>query len=195
MKCDKRNLKKKVSSIGFTIIILISILTEIGCTTPIEQASKSIKENIEDSVIINSAMKQIWNLLSKDYPEDKYICNWYYSEFVKRLPEAVRNGSPFIITFAPKKVSGKARWNISTKFFELAGGNVTFKHMTPFITQSNGETLTFPDNSNAMTYTVNISAYGEGSYDWSCWGELKGSSVKLKFISGSYSTESYTNLE
>jgi hypothetical protein len=128
---------------------------------------------------------KIWQLLLKEFPEEKYTRSYTLDELRNGLPPAIRSGQPFLIAFAPDTVfSGGGSWSWTTNFRELAGHGVTLEYMSPRISTPGGSVYTFASGNNKMTQSVGLWAYGKGSYPWWCSGDFDGSRVALTFGNG-----------
>lgn len=180
----------------FIVNCILFILLAAGCGSPgkpsIRSCVRSIWEAPNDSVVIERAVTEIWQMLLKDFPEDKYTRSVTFAELRNGLPVAIRLGRPYVIAFAPVTVrKSEGHWSWTTYFRELAGYGTTLEFMSPHITTPNGDVYSFGYGDNKMTQGVSFRAFGKGSYGWWCDGDFTGSSVALDFQNGpaiSYTT-------
>jgi hypothetical protein len=146
----------------------------------VEELAGLIK-NRPAGVSVEKVVAEIWRSLSAEFPRDKFTCSTNLGAIKRQLPAAIKDNEPFIVAFAPKRVSGDGRWSWTTQFRELAGQPVTLEKMSPRICKPNGDTYSFGYGDHKMTSTVTVQPYGQGSYDWWCNGDFAGASVTLDY--------------
>lgn len=174
-----------MSDIGKIVMLptLILLLGE-GCTSQAEKTIQSCAESIRNnpqSLIADEALTKIWQVLSGEYPEKDFTRSSTFKDLKRELPKAIVSAKPYLIAFAPKRVFGSGRWSWTTTFWEMAGRPVTLNTMYVWIRSPKGVDYSTRGGENSMTHDESIPAFGTGSYDHWCSGDMSGSSVILTF--------------
>ncbi len=144
------------------------------------------------SPFVPEAISKIWDILSKDFPEDTNTCSRTLINLREFLPRAISKNMPFLVAFTPKIVHREQGWSVKSTFFELAGQPTTLNYMNPFIDKPGVGYYRLPPNKNGMVTPLHIEAYGKGSSTWWCRGDFGGSEAHLSYSCEQGTTSIYT---